>query len=127
MSRVARPRRTSAIAAFRACSFSVSRLDTASPMIRMRRFQQGAGDRDSQLYLAGYRLPHTGLLARPEWLVPEPVELASLTLLLDEGTQAVGINGSEPESEAVRPLRTVGARFERYTSAMKHLSPPALF
>ncbi|MGH3942052.1 MAG: helix-turn-helix domain-containing protein [Pseudonocardiaceae bacterium] len=80
-----------------------------------------------ELYPAGYRLPHTGLLARPEWLVPEPVELASLTLRLDEGPQTVRVNGSEPESEPVRALRTAGARFERYTSAMKHLSPPALF
>ncbi|MGH3913140.1 MAG: helix-turn-helix domain-containing protein [Pseudonocardiaceae bacterium] len=80
-----------------------------------------------QLYPAEYRLPHTGLLARPEWLLPEPVELASLTLRLDERPQTVGVNGSEPESEAVRPLRTAGVRFERYTSAMKHLNPPTLF
>jgi len=53
--------------------------------------------------------------------------LASLTLRLDEGPQTVEVNGSEPESEAVRPLRTAGARFERYTSAMKHLSSPTLF
>ncbi|MGQ0773815.1 MAG: helix-turn-helix transcriptional regulator [Pseudonocardiales bacterium] len=81
----------------------------------------------AQLYPAGYRLPHTGLLARPEWVVPEPVELSSLRLHLDEGPQTLQVNGSEPESEAIRPLRIAGAYFERYTSVMKHLNPPRLF
>ncbi len=37
------------------------------------------------------------------------------------------MDGSELESEETRPLRTAELRFERYTSAMRHLSPPALF
>jgi len=37
------------------------------------------------------------------------------------------VDGSEPESGATRPLRTAGMRFERYSSAIKCLSPPALF
>ncbi|MGH3911902.1 MAG: helix-turn-helix domain-containing protein [Pseudonocardiaceae bacterium] len=80
-----------------------------------------------RLYPAEYRLPRTAVLAHPEWLATEPVELGSLALGLDEGPQTVGVNGAEPESELIRPLRIAGVRFERYTSAMKHLSPPVLF
>ena len=80
-----------------------------------------------QLYPAEYRLPCTAMIANPSWLPTEPVELGSLALRLDEEPQTVVVDGSEPESEGTRPLRTAGARFQRYTSAMKHLSPPALF
>lgn len=81
----------------------------------------------AQLYPAEYRLPGTTLIGHPEWLATEPVELGSLVLRLDEGPQATAVDGSEPESAATRPLRTAERRFERYTSAMKHLSPPTLF
>ncbi|MGH3942045.1 MAG: helix-turn-helix domain-containing protein [Pseudonocardiaceae bacterium] len=80
-----------------------------------------------QLYPAEYRLPRTAVLAHPEWLAGGPVELDALALRLDERPQTVEVDGTEFESELTRPLRSTGARFERYTSAMKHLSPPALF
>ncbi|MGQ0778463.1 MAG: helix-turn-helix domain-containing protein [Pseudonocardiales bacterium] len=80
-----------------------------------------------RLYPAEYRVPRTPLIAHPAWVPSEPVELSSLALRLDEGAQIVVVDGSEPESQAVRPLRTAGMRFERYTSAIKHLGPPALF
>ncbi|MGQ0778427.1 MAG: helix-turn-helix domain-containing protein [Pseudonocardiales bacterium] len=80
-----------------------------------------------QCYPVEYRLSRTAVLTHPEWLPSEPVELGSLALRLDEGPQTVAVNGTEPESELTRPLRTAELRFERYTSAMKHLSPPRLF
>jgi len=80
-----------------------------------------------QLYPAEYRVPRAALLAPQEWLAAEPVELGSLALRLDERPQTAEVDGSEPESESTRPLRTSGLRFERYTSAIKYLSPPALF
>ena len=80
-----------------------------------------------QLYPAEHRLLHTTMIAPPEWLTAEPLEMGSLALRLDEGPQTATVNGTEPESEPTRPLRTARLRFERYTSAMKHLSPPALF
>ncbi|MGH3942055.1 MAG: helix-turn-helix domain-containing protein [Pseudonocardiaceae bacterium] len=80
-----------------------------------------------QLYPVEYRLPRTTVIVLPEWLPSEPLELGSLGLRLDEGPQTVVVDGSELESAAVRPLHTAGVRFERYTSAMKHLNPPALF
>ncbi|MGQ0778097.1 MAG: helix-turn-helix domain-containing protein [Pseudonocardiales bacterium] len=80
-----------------------------------------------QLYPAEYRVPRAAVLAPAEWLPSEPLELGSLALRLDEGPQTAEVNGSEPESEATRPPHTAGLRFGRYTSAIKHLSPPALF
>ena len=80
-----------------------------------------------QLYPAEHRLPHTTWLTHPEWLPSAPEELNSLTLRLNEGSQAVAVDGSEPESEHVRPLHTAGMRFDRYTSAVRYLSPPTLF
>ncbi|MGH3889047.1 MAG: helix-turn-helix domain-containing protein [Pseudonocardiaceae bacterium] len=80
-----------------------------------------------QLYPAEYRVPRAAVLALAEWLPSEPLELGSLALRLDEGPQTVVVDGSEPESEATRPLCTAGLRFGRYTLAIKHLSPPALF
>ncbi|MGH3921497.1 MAG: helix-turn-helix domain-containing protein [Pseudonocardiaceae bacterium] len=81
----------------------------------------------ARLYPVEYRLPQTAVIAPAEWLPGEPVELDSLALRLDETPQTAEVDGSEPESEATRPLRTAGLRFERYTSAIKHLSPPTLF
>jgi transcriptional regulator with XRE-family HTH domain len=81
----------------------------------------------AQLYPAEHRLPRAHQLTHPGWLVAEPVELDSLALRLNEQPLTTEINGSEPESERTRPLRTAGRRFDRYTSAIKHLSPPALF
>ncbi len=80
-----------------------------------------------QLYPAEQRVTRTPLIAAPDWQPAEPIELRSLTLELDETPQTAAVEGSEPESEPTRPLRTAGAHFERYTSAIKHLGPPALF
>lgn len=80
-----------------------------------------------QLYPPQHRVPRTPLIAHPDWLPAEPADLASLELDLDEGPQTVAVDGSESESAATRPLRSADILFERYTSAIKHLSPPALF
>ncbi|HEX2298783.1 MAG TPA: helix-turn-helix transcriptional regulator [Pseudonocardiaceae bacterium] len=64
-----------------------------------------------QLYPAEHRLPHTTMIAPPEWLPVEPLELGSLALRLDEGPQTTVVNGTEPESELTRPLRTARLTF----------------
>jgi transcriptional regulator with XRE-family HTH domain len=81
----------------------------------------------TQLYPAQRRVGRTPLIADPDWLPPVPVDLGSLRLELDEGPQTVQVDGSEPQTERVRPLRSNNRRFERYTSAIRHLSPPRLF
>jgi len=40
-----------------------------------------------------------------------PVDLGSLRLELDEGPQSVQVDGSEPQTEPVRPLRSNTQRF----------------
>ncbi|MBV9143813.1 MAG: helix-turn-helix transcriptional regulator [Pseudonocardiales bacterium] len=121
------------------CARKLVSRDDASPQIAASRLRwreerhwlnqhrRELGALVARLYPVEYRLPHTTVIAPVEWLLSEPVELGSLALRLDEAPRTVGVDGSEPESAATRPLRTAGVRFERYTSAIKHLSPPTLF
>ncbi|MGI8797837.1 MAG: helix-turn-helix domain-containing protein [Pseudonocardia sp.] len=81
----------------------------------------------AQLYAAEHRVPHTPLIAVPDWLPSEPLELGALQLELDEGPQTVLVDGTEAESRAVRPLRTADLLFDSYTAAVKRLDPPRLF
>jgi hypothetical protein len=113
--------------------------DDASPQIAASRMRWRAERRwlnqhraelarlATQLYPAQYRVGPTSLIADPGWVPPVPVDLGSLRLELDEGPQSVQVDGSEPQTEPVRPLRSNTQRFERYTSAIRHLSPPRLF
>jgi transcriptional regulator with XRE-family HTH domain len=80
-----------------------------------------------ELYPAECRIPRTPLIAADGWRLAEPIELRGVELDLDEGPQQTEIDGSEPESASCRPLRVAGARFDHYTSAVKHLAPPQLF
>lgn len=79
------------------------------------------------LYPEENRVPRAPLITRPNWLPAKPVELRSLRVALDETEHRTAVDGSEPESARVRPLRVADARFDRYTSAIKHLDPPQLF
>lgn len=80
-----------------------------------------------QLYPAEHRIPDTPLIAHPDWLIDEPIELESLRLALDEEPQSVALDGSESASQPVRPLHSDWTHFDRYSSAIKHLDPPRLF
>ncbi|MBC3190921.1 helix-turn-helix transcriptional regulator [Pseudonocardia sp. C8] len=79
------------------------------------------------LYSAEHRIPRAPLIAAPDWVPREPVPLRSVALSLDETESPCAVDGSEPESAGARPLRIRDARFEYYTSAIKHLDRPALF
>ncbi len=80
-----------------------------------------------QLYPSGHRVLRTPLIADADWLPATPIELQTVALELDERPHAAAVDGSEPESAPTRPLRAPDTRFDRYTSAIKHLDPPALF
>lgn len=113
--------------------------DDASPAIAASRLEWRAQRRwlnqhrselaqlAADLYPEEQRIPRSPLIAQPDWLPSNPVELRSLSLSLDESEQATALDGSEPESAPVRPLRVADARFDHYTSAIKHLDPPQLF
>jgi hypothetical protein len=56
-----------------------------------------------------------------------PGQPAIVDLVPREQPQNAAIDGSEPETLSVRPLRVFGCHFDRYTSAIRHLDPPRLF
>lgn len=80
-----------------------------------------------ELYPAEHRVRDTTLIAGPGWIPDGPVGLRSLRLTLDEQPHGVAIDGSEAETLLTRPLCAPGQRFDRYTSAIRHLDPPRLF
>jgi hypothetical protein len=79
------------------------------------------------LYPAAGRVAGTPLLARPEWLSETPVPLDQVTLSWRPDAPARGIDGTGPQSEAVRPLREDGSRFDCYAAALGALRRPGLF
>ncbi|MET8140001.1 helix-turn-helix transcriptional regulator [Sphaerisporangium sp. NPDC005288] len=81
----------------------------------------------SLLYPSDVRLKSTALIAPREWLPDEPVRLEEIELEWVDGSMPRGIDGTEPESQQVRPLRALGRQFESYTSAVRYLDPPKLF
>ena len=79
------------------------------------------------LYPAAFRVAGTPLIARPEWLAETPVPLDQVTLSWRPDAPARGVDGTGPQSEAVRPLREAGSRFGCYADALGALSRPGLF
>jgi transcriptional regulator with XRE-family HTH domain len=80
-----------------------------------------------QLYPKDHQVPRTPLIARPDWIPAEPVDMRTIHLELDEGPQTAAVTGEEAETLPVRPLRSVDVPFNCYASTIKHLNPPALF
>jgi transcriptional regulator with XRE-family HTH domain len=80
-----------------------------------------------ELYPRDVRVPRSPVIADPSWQLDKPVEFGSVELMLDESRQTVEIDGSEMESQPVRPLWAAGVHFDRYTAAVRHLDPPQLF
>ena len=81
----------------------------------------------ARLYPQELRVGPAPLIARPDWLPAEPVELGSVVLERADGQQPVAVKGTEPEAYGVLPLRAPGRAYKRYTSAVRYLGPPALF
>jgi hypothetical protein len=79
------------------------------------------------LYPRSWRVAGTPLLARPEWLPAGPVPLDRVVLSWRSGWPARDIDGTGPETAAVRPLREGASRFGCYAAALGELSRPALF
>jgi hypothetical protein len=73
------------------------------------------------------QIEESGLLTVPEWLPPAPIPLADLTLTWCADTTAPLVNGTEPQSAAVRPLDDSGNRFSTYATALGALARPRLY
>jgi hypothetical protein len=79
------------------------------------------------LYPAARRVAGTPLVARPEWLAETPVPLDQVTLSWRPDAPGPGVDGTGPQSAAVRPLREAGNRFGCYADALGALRRPGLF
>jgi hypothetical protein len=90
---------------------------------RRHELSQAAQD----LYPQSWRVAGTPLLSRPEWLPAAPVPLDRVVLSWRPGGPARGIDGTGPESSAVRPLREGASRFGCYAAALGALDRPGLF
>ncbi len=93
----------------------------------LNRHRAELGRLAAQWYPSENRVPRTSLIAGEGWLPTRPVDLGSLRLRLHEGPQSLQVGGTEPQTSAVRPLRTADAAFDSYSAAVKHLDPPRLF
>jgi hypothetical protein len=84
------------------------------------------------LYPPSWRVAGTPMLARRGWIPAAPVPLDRVTLSWRPGADGRRLDGpvldgTGPESAAVRPLRDDGRRFGGYADALGALSRPALF
>jgi hypothetical protein len=79
-----------------------------------------------ELYPASWRVAGTPLLSRPEWLAAEPVSLDAVALSWRPGRHGTVVDGTEPASAGVRPMRD-GVRYGSYAAAVGALSRPRLF
>ena len=81
----------------------------------------------AQLYDRTVRLHDTGLIASPDWLPTEPIELGAIELEYRVNANDPELNGTEPETDHVRPMATLVRRYPRYTQAIRDLAHPKLF
>jgi transcriptional regulator with XRE-family HTH domain len=81
----------------------------------------------ARLYEPGARLEGTGLLAPPSWILPEPIDLAEVTLQFATAPGAPALTGEEPQATPALPLESIGSRYGRYTHAIRSIDPPRLF
>lgn len=81
----------------------------------------------AELYKPDVRVGGAPFIAPPEWLPDEPVRLEDIELVWSDDTPKITVTGTEGEASDVLPLRAPGKRFDRYTSAIRYLDPPALF
>src|SRR5215472_2615269 len=81
-------------------------------------------------YPPSWRVAGTPMLARPEWIPAAPVPLDHVALSWRPDAAPAGgplLDGTGPESAAVRPWRDDGRRFGSYAAALGALIRPALF
>ena len=93
-------------------------LNTQRPVLA-----QSAG----QAYVPAVQVANTGLIAPLGWILDEPIDLAGVQISYEPDPSPPQLNGSEPESDHVRPLATLVRRYHRYTQAIRDIDRPRLF
>ncbi|THA37108.1 XRE family transcriptional regulator [Streptomyces sp. A1547] len=81
----------------------------------------------ARLYPDASRAGRSPVLTRESWMWPEPVDFADIELSWLTQTRPPEVSGREKESEGVRPLAANGAKFDRYTQAIRMIDRPSLF
>jgi hypothetical protein len=81
----------------------------------------------ARLYKADLLVDRAPLLTRPGWLPAQPVDLDHIDIEWTKDPQPQPIDGTEPQAQILCPLRGPGLCYDRYTSAVRYLEPPALF
>jgi hypothetical protein len=81
----------------------------------------------ADLYWDPVRIEGTACITRQEWMPAAPVELGVIELEWLADTRPPAISGGEPETEPCRPYGPTGARYSRYSQAVRALAAPALF
>lgn len=85
------------------------------------------GDLASELYPQAHCVPGTTVLTTPKWMPDEPMELSDVQLRwLTEEPAKPTIIGTIDETAGVRPLAADGARYSRYSRALRDLARPKL-
>jgi hypothetical protein len=79
------------------------------------------------LYAGHLRVGATDLLTSPDWTPAVPIPLEAVSLAWTETAPAPQIDGTEPETAHIRPLRNEKQRFPTYAAAMGELAKPGLF
>ncbi|HEU0086856.1 MAG TPA: XRE family transcriptional regulator [Pseudonocardiaceae bacterium] len=80
-----------------------------------------------QLYEPSWRLPQAPMLSLGSWLPSTPLALEDVQLGWEPNPPTPIVVGQEPEVRPLLPLRTRLQTFPSYSSAIRYLSPPALF
>ncbi|MGW0183467.1 helix-turn-helix domain-containing protein [Nocardia sp. NPDC003345] len=81
----------------------------------------------ARFYWEPSRIEGTTCLTKPGWIAPTPVDLDRIQLELVHEAEEPLLDGSEAETAFMRPLRPDGARFDRYSQAVRSLAQPGLF
>ena len=80
-----------------------------------------------RLYPDAARAGSTALLCREEWIPDRPLGLDEVKLHWAGQPPPPAVDGGEPASAHLRPLRAGGGRYPAYADALAALDPPALF
>ncbi|QNA74174.1 helix-turn-helix transcriptional regulator [Streptomyces sp. So13.3] len=80
----------------------------------------------ARLYSAD-RAGDSPVITKTSWMWSEPIDFAEIDLAWLPKTEAPKVLGNEPQSEGVRPLSPRGARFDRYSQAIRMIDRPSLF
>jgi hypothetical protein len=80
----------------------------------------------AELYPGVDRVAPTPLQSPADWRLSAPVSLTDVSLRWDPTAPPARVDGTEPQSQAVRPVASGGRRLVDYAEALAELDPPRL-